>query len=555
MRITTRFLTLLLLFFVAASGIGFWYIYRECSAMRCLLGSQSIGQQSCEQAQCQKAHESVGLQQKPVCWRDVQDIAKDTVVQIFSSIAQFNWAEPYKTPQTFQATGTAFFISSEGELFTNAHVVDQAKKVTIQIPSRGKRRYDVDIIGVSIERDLALLKLTKESFDILKASGGIRTINLGDSDSVYRADNVMALGYPLGQQFLKSTTGVVSGREVIDGHYMIQISAPINPGNSGGPLVNMCGEVLGINTVKTVGTEGIGYITPVNEAKLFLKQLRDEQKKKTDNANIILLRKPFLGILFTNASDYLTEFLHNPKPGGLYIVETYKGSPLARAGILPGDMIYEIDGYRIDEYGEISVSWCEDKISISAYVGRLHIGDKIKLVIYRSGKRKEISLTFDASELAPVRAMYPAYEKIDYEVFAGMVVMPLTLNHLALFIQYSPELARYAEFKNQLEAALVITHVFPESILAQTRTFGVGAIVSEVNGKKVKTVYDYRDALELSKKTGFITIKTTENVFVVLPLSEVLKQEAALQSTYFYPPSTLMQTLGSGPEKTTGPSK
>jgi len=164
-------------------------------------------------------------------WRPVQEKVKDTVVQVFSQIVEFDYLQPYRVPSQGQASGTGFFINDQGDLLTNAHVVDQAKAVWIQIPTLGKRILDVTVIGVSPERDIALLRVKSADLAVIKSVlGSVPYLPLGDSDGVHRSDEVMAIGYPLGQQSLKSTTGVISGRE----HNYIQMSAPINPARSRG---------------------------------------------------------------------------------------------------------------------------------------------------------------------------------------------------------------------------------------------------------------------------------------------------------------------------------
>ncbi|MFA6065890.1 MAG: trypsin-like peptidase domain-containing protein [Candidatus Babeliaceae bacterium] len=483
-------------------------------------------------------------------WNDLQSHTKDTVVQIFAHISQFNWLEPYKSPNQGQVSGTGFFISEDGLIITNAHVINEARLITIQIPHTGKERFCATLVGVSPERDLALLRLAPGELEKLTSIlGKIPTLSLGDSDSVHRSDEIMALGYPLGQESLKSTTGVVSGRQHIDGHYMIQISAPINPGSSGGPSLDINGLVIGVNSAGIFGggVQNVGYIIPSNEVKLFLRQL--EQMPETSGAKF--LRKPFLGVLFNNGTDSLTKFLGNPPPGGLYVVETYTGSPLHKAGVLPNDMIYEIDGHKVDVFGEMNVSWNEDKISIVDYVTRLMLGDKIKLVVYRNGKRKELVLTFGHSELAPVRGIYPAYEKIEYEIIGGLVIMQLTLNHLPLLLQRAPELAHYMELKHQMEPAIIITNIFGESTASQSRTIGAGAVIKEVNGERVKTLEELRKVLKKSCSTGFLTIKTTEGVFTALPFDKIMKEEEALSENYYYPLSpTVKEVLAQcGPQK------
>ncbi|GAG84238.1 unnamed protein product, partial [marine sediment metagenome] len=188
-----------------------------------------------------------------------------------------------------------------------------------------------------------------------------------------------------------------------------------------------------------------------------------------------LLRKPFLGVLYNNATDSLTELLGNPHPGGCYVVEVVKDSTLDKAGVKRGDMIYEINGHKVDIYGEMSTPWSEDKISLINYVGRLSIGQEMTLIVYRKGERKEVTVAFSQSSLPAIRKIFPGYEEIDYEIFGGMVVMPLSFNHIARLGNNSPGLARFAEMKNQSESVLVITHIFPNSQLARSRTVGVGA--------------------------------------------------------------------------------
>jgi serine protease Do len=476
-------------------------------------------------------------------WSNLQRKLKDTVVQVFSQITEFNWLEPYKTPNQFEATGTAFFINDQGELITNAHVINETTRVEIQVPSCGKQRFEVDIVGVSPERDLGLLRLKLHEYERLKKElkrDTLPFLKLGDSDTVYRADKLMALGFPLGQQGLKSTTGVVSGREHLDGQYFIQISAPLNKGNSGGPSLNSVGEVIGVNSAVVPNAQNVGYIIPVNEVALFLEQLRalpDSQEPK-------LLRKPYLGIMYKNGSEILTDFLGNPKPGGLYVVEVYKKSPLEKAGIKAGDMIYKINGNRVDIYGEMQVSWStEDRVSIVDYISRLKLGQTITIEYYRKGVKKIAKFTFNQAELPPVRVMHPGYEKIDHEVLGGFVIMPLTINHIALIGKYVPELLEYSDLRKNKEPRLLVTHILLNSAASRSRTIGAGAVLSQVNGEPVKTLVDLRRALRKSIDTGYIMFKTTDNVPVVLNLEQVLQDEPRLAQAYFYPLSSTYKQL------------
>jgi serine protease Do len=474
---------------------------------------------------------------KSEVWRPIQQQVKDTVVQVFSQISEIDLLQPFKTPAQYSTSGSAFFINEQGDLLTNAHVVDQARSLWIQVPSLGKRIIRVEVTGVSPDRDVALIRVIPEDLKIIRQElGRIPYLPLGDSDLVFRSDEVLALGYPLGQQSLKSTTGVISGRE----QQFIQMSAPINPGNSGGPLLNINGEVVGINSAGIMEAQNIGYIIPINDVKIILPDLY----------KVKLLRKPFLGVLFNNASTSLTEYLGNPQPGGCYVVEVVKDSTLYKAGVQQGDMIYEINGHKLDLYGEMNVPWSEDKISLIDYVSRLAIGEDVRLIVYRNGQRKELSVKFSQAELPPIRKIYPGYEPIDYEVYAGMVVMQLTANHIQGMKKSIQGLARYAELKNQKHPVLLITHVFASSELFKMRTVTMGATINEVYGEPVYTLEDFRRAIKAHAQDKFLTFvitdnltMSTDNLLVVLPMDKVMAEEVQLAHEYRYSISPLTQEV------------
>lgn len=529
MNISKSLITTLLagLCVIAISGIGLlFYNYYDLKRTVTALHIPQSSQHAASGSGKQIIEKIVA---KSEVWRPIQQQVKDTVVQVFAQISETDLLQPYKTPGQFSSSGSAFFINEQGDLLTNAHVVDQARTLWIQIPSLGKRIIHVEVVGVSPERDVALIRVLPEDVKVIrKELGRIPYLSLGDSDLVYRSDEVLALGYPLGQQSLKSTTGVISGRE----QQFIQMSAPINPGNSGGPLLNINGEVVGINSAGVTEAQNVGYIIPINDAKIILPDLY----------KIKLLRKPFLGVLFNNGNEFLTEYLGNPQPGGCYVVEVVKDSTLYNAGVQRGDMIYEINGHRLDVYGEMNVPWSEDKISIIDFVSRLAIGEDVRLTVYRNGQRKDLSVKFSQAELPPITKIYPGYEPVDYEVFAGMVVMQLTINHIQGMRKSIQGLARYAEMKNQKHPVLLITHIFPSSELYKTRSVTMGATLNEVNGVPVHTLQELRKSLKDHIHNKFLTFTladnltmTTDNVLVVLPTETVIAQEPQLARDYHYP--------------------
>lgn len=302
----------------------------------------------------------------------------------------------------------------------------------------------------------------------------------------------------------------------------------------------MYGEVIGINSAGITEAQNVGYAIPINDLKIVLPDL---YKTK-------LVRKPFLGVLFNNSTEALTEYLGNPAPGGCYVVEVVKGSTLDKGGIKRGDMIYEINGHQVDLYGEMSVPWSEDKVSIIDYVSRLSIGQDIKLTVYRNGVRKNFVVKFINIELPAVRKVYPGYEPVDYEAFAGMVVMELTLNHIQIMGQNVSGLNKFAEMSNQADPSLVITHIFPTSQLFRSRALPIGATINEVNGKKVHTLADYRAAIQEGRDQKFLTIRAadnvsraSENLFIALAWDKIVQEEPRLSHDYCYPLSKLAKEL------------
>lgn len=471
-------------------------------------------------------------------WPIIQARVKNTIVQVFSEIAQFNWLQPYMTPAQGEAYGTGFFIDSNGYILTNAHVISQAQAVAIQVPALGKERLDAHIVAVSFDRDIALLRVSDEAYKTIKqAIGAIPFVGLGDSNKVSRGDEIMTLGYPLGQEYLKSTVGVISGRENVEFRQYLQIDAAINPGNSGGPSLNMDGDVIGINTANIPNAQNVGYIIPINEIKVILSDLY-----KLDGSKNKLLRKPYLGIIYNAASRELNTYLGNPA-GGIYIAEVYKQSLLYKAGVRKGDVIHEINGQKIDHYGQLTVSWCEDKISLENYVAYLKLGESITLTLYRKGERKDIVTKFEHSPLPAVRTVYPDFEPVDYEVCAGMVFMELTRNHLPMLLNQSPTLIKFGEPKSQFEPTLVITHIFPDSAAQRSRVLTVGSRVKEVNDQKVNTLAQLRQAILKGADRGFLRLRTTDGVVAVFPLKQVIKDEPRLSFIYRYPISQTVQQL------------
>lgn len=467
-------------------------------------------------------------------WLQVESAAQNTVVQIFAQIGKFNWSEPYKIEAQYESRGTGFFINDQGYLVTNAHVVNEAKTVWITIPALGRETVRVEIVSFCPDRDLALLRITPKDIDRVKEKlGRVPFLMLGDSNLIRRTNKILVLGYPLGQHSMKSTTGVISGREAVNSISYIQITAPINPGSSGGPLIASDGTVVGIAVAVAADAFNVGYAIPVNELKVIFEALLEKP----------LLRKPHLGGHFHNATDVHARFLGNPVPAGLYVHKVFRESLLEKAGVFPGDMIYQINGHTLDSHGEVTVSWSSEKISLYDLISSLIVGKKVELVLYRQGEKKDISFVLEELPPYPVRVKFPDYEKVEYEVVGGMVVMELTHNHLRYLINNVPFLIRYKKVENMLDSALVISHILPGSQAQKLRCLIPGDIINEVNGEQVKTVGQFRDALRKGAKSEFLSLKTESNVLGVFNLKTVLSDEERLSSDFAYPLTQVVREL------------
>ncbi len=468
-------------------------------------------------------------------WPVIQAKIQNSVVQIFSQVAEFNWLQPYATPAQGITSGSGFFINDQGVLITNAHVINQAKVITCQIPALGKEQFELEVIGVSFDRDIALLRLKDLDGTSSALGGAIPFLELGDSEAVLRGEEIMAVGFPLGQQFLKTTVGVISGYESLDGRQYIQIDAAINPGNSGGPAVNGMGQVVGINTAGIREAQNVGYIIPVRELQMVLKDLYEAPNR--------LLRRPYLGVFYSSATKEVANFLGNPPTGGCLIFDTAKGGLVDKVGLKPYDMIYEINGQKVDFYGEISLPKKADKISLADYMSYVTLGSDVSLVIYRYGERKEFKFKFDDAALPSVRSMHPDYEKIEYEVFGGFVIMPLAQNHLPLLAPKETRLVKYIKPQDQIDPVLVISHILPASAAQSSRIFSPGNCLKELNGVEVATMKEFRAALKKSLETGIVTLKTDNDVFSVFSLAKILQDEPKLAGIYNYQISEAIREL------------
>ncbi|MFT6765441.1 MAG: S1-C subfamily serine protease [Alteromonas naphthalenivorans] len=487
-------------------------------------------------------------------WYDVQKRSEHAVVQVFSHLVEPNIVKPYRI-ESGEGCGSGFLISETGLILSNYHVVAGAMRVVIQMPLLfGKKMIEVQVKSVCPERDLALLELSEQDCALIKdIHGFVPFLPLGDSNKIESSDELLALGFPLGQEALKSVTGVVSGREHIaittgSGRLVearcIQVSTPINPGNSGGPTLNKQGEVVGVNTAGIGSAQNIGYALPISEFKLIQQDMLEQS----------VIRKPYLGARFCPAeSDELAQFFGNPVPGGCYLTQVHDHGLLHALGLRAKDMMYTVNSYSVDVYGSVKIPGQDDRMSASDYISSLPLNSTITIAMYRQGEKYDLSGIVYCPQDPPVTWKYIPYDTIDYEIVGGMLLQDLSMNLVHFFRnqEVAQQLPAAADSlggymfddAQREESALMITQVFPTSCAHKTRSIGMGDIITEINGQEVTCLQEARVALNLSKDRESTTFKTKDDNLIVLDTQKMLLDEDRLAQSFNYQITPQVQEL------------
>lgn len=290
-----------------------------------------------------------------------------------------------------QSAGTGIILSESGYVVTNRHVIDAATTDVSVTLSDGTTLNDVEVVGRTADSDtldIAFLKIKDTKGKKLTPA------KLGDSSKVQVGDKVVAIGNALGQFQNTVTSGIISGygRNLQAGsangeeseslQNLFQTDTAINEGNSGGPLVNISGEVIGINTaVAAGGAENIGFAIPINDVQGLIKSVLNNGK----------LERPYLGVRYVTLTDqYAYEFNLDIKRGA-YLAPSQSspaviaGSPAEKAGLKEKDIITKVDGTSIDE-----------RNSLVSLVSRKAVGEQVELTVMRDGKEQKIKVTLEA---------------------------------------------------------------------------------------------------------------------------------------------------------------
>lgn len=281
-------------------------------------------------------------------------------------------------PQTRRgrSLGSGFIISHDGYIVTNEHVIRDAESIRVKLSN--EKVYDARVVGSDSKTDIAVIKIS---------AADLPTAVLGNSDKLEVGQWAIAIGNPFGLE-RSVTVGIISatgrsnvGIESIEN--FIQTDASINPGNSGGPLLNIHGEVVGINTAIVAAGQGIGFAIPANMARPIIAQLVDDGK----------VTRAWLGVSIKPVTDDMARSLGLAKPGGALVAELFEGGPADRAGMAPGDLIVG--------FGNTEV---RDTSHLQQLVAGTKIGEAVRVTVVRAGRRMVLSVRTDNADSAePVR--------------------------------------------------------------------------------------------------------------------------------------------------------
>lgn len=395
-------------------------------------------------------------------------------------------------PQVQRGLGSGVIVSADGTILTNNHVIDGADKITVKLSNN--KDFIAKVVGNDPLSDLAVLKIEGQNLPFL---------NLGNSDSVRVGDVVLAIGNPLGIG-QTVTAGIISakGRQtgLSDGSFedFLQTDAPINRGNSGGALVNLNGELIGINSQilspggASGGNIGIGFSIPSNMAKSVMEQLLKDGK----------VRRGLLGINIRDVDVDMAEALDLKDRSGVLVGGVQPGSAAEKAGVKRGDFITSINGEKTE-----SLNVLRNKVAGTAP------GTEIKLSLIRDGKEMELTATLDELDSSTLKKGNPGEEgengddKPGQSGKLGISLVPLT-----------PQIAKQLGVPANTEG-MAVTEVDRNGVAAESGLLP-GDVIMEINRKPVRSAEDVKAALDGSDGKPVLILfarRNTTNYLTIRP--------------------------------------
>ena len=301
-----------------------------------------------------------------------------------------------------RGVGSGFILTGDGFIMTNAHVVDGADEVIVTLTD--KREFKARIVGTDKRTDVAVVKIE---------ASGLPAVKIGDSSRLKVGEWVMAIGSPFGLEN-SVTAGIVSAKQRDTGDYLpfIQTDVAINPGNSGGPLINMRGEVVGVNSQiysRSGGYMGIAFAIPMDEAVRVSDQLRATGR----------VTRGRIGVQIDQVTKDIAESLGLGKAQGALVRGVESGSPAEKAGVEAGDIITRFDGKTVEKASDLP-----------RFVGSVKPGTRTAFTVFRRGASKELSVVIGESEPEKVATRKPAEREVKARPSAAVQLLGLSVSEL-----------------------------------------------------------------------------------------------------------------------------
>ncbi len=367
--------------------------------------------------------------------------------------------------------GSGFIISDDGYIVTNNHVIKGADQIKVIL--HDKTEYEATIIGTDPMTDLALIKIKAKNLNPLK---------FGSSFETEVGSWVVAIGSPFGLE-QTVTAGIVSakGRIIGSGPYddFIQTDASINPGNSGGPLLNLDGEVIGINTAIVRSGQGIGFAIPSDLATGIIDQLTEQKT----------VSRGWMGVAIQNVTEELAKYYGIKETKGVYVAKVFEGDPADKAGIKIGDVIFLINDKPIDSSRDLTMT-----------IGSSSVGETVQVKFIREGKEKMVKIKL---------AKRPDQDPETKEIIDGYDPFGFRLK------QMDVELAKKLGFPEDIKGLVVID--IESNSKASKTSVRQGDLLIEVNRHKITTIEGYQQYLRKTNKGSVLQLlfrRGNSHVFV-----------------------------------------
>ena len=385
-------------------------------------------------------------------------------------------------PRRENSLGSGVIVRKDGIILTNNHVIEKAD--TIRVTLSDGREFKAKVVGTDPKSDIAVIRMTKPP-------NNLRPIALGDSDRLRLGEMVVAIGNPFGLGHTV-TMGIVSAKGranvgIVDYEDFIQTDAAINPGNSGGALIDLHGNLIGINTAiasRSGGYQGIGFAVPSNMARTVMQSL-------IKHGRVI---RGWLGVAIQPVTRDLQKALKLPAPRGVLVSDVMQDSPAARGGLRRGDVILTLGGEKM-----------RDPAHLRNRVAAAGSGNKIKLAVMRQGKKKSLTLRLGELDGDRGQALKTPPTQAKHGNLAG-----LTLENL------NRQLRERFAIPNRLRQGVVVTHVEPGST-AERAGLNPGDVLLEVNRKSVRSIAAFKQRYKRSGKQTLLLIqRANRTLFIVL---------------------------------------